>query len=94
MSTFQHPPYLFRKELLKIFGKAGMELIDETIYQYGEIADITEEMKNIDTRCNELKTKFPEKPSIFESYVQNQASEFDVLENKMVGSVMVLKRVQ
>ena len=92
-STFQHPSILPRKELLKQYRRAGMELIDETIGKYGEFMDINNEMDNIAKRCNELKTQYPEKTSLFENYVQNQASEYDILENKMIGSVMVVKKV-
>jgi len=90
-STFQHPSYLFRKDLLKQFEQAGMELMDETVCKYGEMVDIAEEMKNIGIRCNELKAKYPEKSSLFENYAQNQASEYDALENEMGGSIMVCK---
>jgi archaellum component FlaC len=69
-----------------------MELIDETVCKYGEISDIAKEVENLTIRCNELKAKYPEKSSLFESYVQNQASEFNVLENEMEGSIMVLKK--
>jgi hypothetical protein len=89
-SAFQHPPYLFRKELLKQFGQARMELIDEIVDKY---SDYSKEFENIVIRCNELKTKCPEKSSLFENYTKNQASECDVLENKMIVSVMVLKSV-
>ena len=86
-----HPSYMFRKDLLKQFEQAGMELVDETVGQYGEWADIAKEMEKIVARCNELKAKYPEKSSLFENYAQNQASEYDVLENEMSGSIMVLK---
>ncbi|MCL2289483.1 MAG: methyltransferase domain-containing protein [Bacteroidetes bacterium] len=92
-STFQHPPILPRKELLKQFEQAGMELIDETVGEYSEWMDSAKDMENMLIRCNELKTKYPEKSYLFENYLQNQASEYDVLENKMIGSAMVLKRI-
>ena len=91
-NAFQHPPYLSRKELLKQFERAGMELIDEITGNYGEFADIDKEMENITKRCEELKIKYPEKSSLFENYAQNQASEYDILENKITGSVMVVKK--
>jgi len=92
ISTFQHPPYLFRKDLLLQFEQAGMELIDETLCDYGEIADMANEMDNISKRCNELKAKYPEKSYLFENYIQNQATENDILDNELTGSTMVLKR--
>lgn len=90
-STYQHPSYLFRKDLLNQFGHAGMELIDETACNYSEIADMANEMENISIRCNELKTKYSEKSSLFENYAQKQSSENDALENDLTGSTMVLK---
>ena len=93
-STFQHPPILPHKELLQQFEQAGMKLIDETQGSYSEFADSTKEMKYMMARCQELKAKYPEKSSLFDNYVQNQASEYDVLENEMSGSVMVLKTIK
>jgi len=90
-SAFQHPVYSFRRDLLKQFEKAGMELVDETTCKYGEISDIAKEMKDLTARCNELKLRYPEKSSLFDNYVQNQATEFDILETKMEGSIMVLR---
>jgi ubiquinone/menaquinone biosynthesis C-methylase UbiE len=90
--TFQRPALLSRKELLKQFGQAGMKLVDETVLKYGEIADSAQEMERMVKRCSELKTAYPEKSSLFDKYIQNQASEYDMLENKADGSVMVLKR--
>jgi SAM-dependent methyltransferase len=91
---FQHPTYSSRRELLKQFAQAGMDLVDETVCKYGEIADIAKEMENLSARCNELKAKYPEKSSLFDNYARNQAVEFDVLENKMDGSIMVLKKTK
>jgi ubiquinone/menaquinone biosynthesis C-methylase UbiE len=93
-SAFQHPPYLSRKELFKQFEQAGMELIDETVGQYSDFYDSAKDMENIVIRCNELKAKYPEKSSLFENYAQNQASEYDALENEMIGSSMVLRTRQ
>lgn len=90
-SEFQHPPILPRKELLKQFVQAGMELVDETVGQYGEWMDSSKEMDMMQIRCNELKAKYPEKSYLFDNYLQNQDSEYDVLENEMIGSTMVLK---
>lgn len=94
LSTFQHPPLVTRKNLIKQFERAGMELIDETTGKHSEFADAAKDMENIVKRCNELKIKYPEKSSLFENYIQNQASEYDILENKVGGSIMVLKRVK
>jgi len=91
-STLQHPPYLFKKDLLKQFEQAGMELVDETQCDYGEIADMNHEMKNIARRCNELKVKYPEMSTLFENYIQNQATENEALDKVLSGATMVLRR--
>ena len=91
-STFQHPPYLSRTGLLKVFSDAGMELAGETVCKYNEVADMNQELDYITIRCNELKAKYPEKSSLFEQYIRKQASENNALENELGGSVMVLKR--
>ena len=92
LSTVQHSAYLHRHELLKQFGQAGMELVDETTGKYSEYADSTKEMESIRIRCNELKIRYPEKSLLFEKYKQAQIGEYDTLENEITGSVMVVKR--
>jgi len=90
-STFQHPAVLYRRELLKQIGQAGMELIDE--YTGGEdSADYAEQFENLQKRCEELMAKYPEKTSLFENFIQAQADEYDALENKIIGSIMVIKK--
>ena len=91
-SAYKHPVYSFRKDLIEQFEDAGMKVVDESFCKYGEISDIAKEMEDLTRRCNELKAKHPEKAALFDNYIKNQASEFDVLENEMEGSVMVLKK--
>ncbi|MCL2297325.1 MAG: class I SAM-dependent methyltransferase [Proteobacteria bacterium] len=93
-SAFQHPAYLPRTELLAQFSRAGMEWVDESIEKYSEYTNIAKEMDNITIRCNELKEKYPEKALLFENYMQNQTSEYGVLENEMTGAMMVLKKAK
>lgn len=93
-NTFQHPPLVTRKKLLEQFAQAGMKLIDETVGKHSEFADSSEDMESIVKRCNELKLKYPQKVSLFENYIQNQASEYDILENKVDNSIMVLNKIK
>jgi len=95
-STFQHPlvSILSRQELLKQVEQAGMKLIDETAGKHSEFIDSAKEMESIIIRCNELKTKYPEKSYLFENYMQNQINEYDVLDNKVICSVMVMKKFE
>ena len=88
-STFQHPAILPHGTVLAQIEQAGMELIDEcsdieTAYD--------EEFANLQKRCNELILKHPEKRALFENYVQVQTDEYDVLENDVTASIMVLKK--
>jgi len=87
-STFQHPDILSYQEILKQISQAEMELIDKAISKQ---SNITEEFEYLEKRCNELKRKHPEKASIFEKYLQSQADEYNILENKVIGSMMVCK---
>ena len=93
-STTPHPFYLSREELLKQFKLAGMDLIDETADKYSEFVDSAQEIKSLTIRCNELKTKYPDKASLFENYATRQASQANALENETICSVMVLKKAQ
>ena len=88
-STFQHPAILPHREILAQIERVGMELIDE---HTGEETAYSEEFANIEKRCKELIVKYPEKRALFESYIQIQADEYDVLENDVIASTMVLKR--
>ncbi len=87
--NFQHPEILHREKILKQTEQANMEIIDENI---DKTTNSVEEFENLKKRCNELIKKYPEKTSLFENYIQSQAEEYDVLENKIIGSVMVFKR--
>jgi len=97
VNTFSNPKnptyssLLSRKELLKQFSQAGMELIDENT---DKSADFEKEIENITKRCTELKTKHPEKSSLFEKYIQEQVGGYDDLENALLSSVMVVKRMK
>jgi ubiquinone/menaquinone biosynthesis C-methylase UbiE len=92
--TFQHPPLLSRGELLNQFEQAKTKLIDEITVDYNEFIDKDKEMEHIILRCNELKLKYPEKSSLFQNYAKNQDYENDVLQNKVNGSVMVLRGME
>lgn len=89
-STFQHPAVLPYREVLKQVRQAGMELIDECT----EGSDAySEEFENIQRRCRELIAKYPERTALFEGFICAQAGEYDVLENKIIGSIMVVKKI-
>jgi 2-polyprenyl-3-methyl-5-hydroxy-6-metoxy-1,4-benzoquinol methylase len=91
-STFQHPSILPRQELLNQIRQAEMKLVDEVTGKYSDSLDSTKEMEHIAIRCKELKNKYPENSSLFEKYEQDQADEYDALENEMVGAILVVKK--
>lgn len=88
-STFQHPELLYHGELLKQIGQARMELIDEDT---NAPTNSAEQFENLQRRCKELMTKYPERTSLFENYVQAQVSEYEALKNEVISSVMVVKK--
>jgi cyclopropane fatty-acyl-phospholipid synthase-like methyltransferase len=88
-NTFQHPEILSRQDILKQVSLAKMELIDEV---ESKQSNSSEEFENLEKRCKELMRKHTKKASIFENYIQSQAEEYDILENKVIGSIMVFKR--
>jgi cyclopropane fatty-acyl-phospholipid synthase-like methyltransferase len=88
-STFQHHGILSHQELLNQIGQTGMELIDEYI---GKPTNSAEEFENLQKRCKELMTISPEKTDLFENYIQIQAAEYNILENEIICSIMVIKK--
>jgi ubiquinone/menaquinone biosynthesis C-methylase UbiE len=90
-STFQHPAILPRRKLLAQTERAEMELIDD----YTDVAsgeEYTEQFESIQNRCEELIAKYPTKSTLFENYIQIQADEYDMFENDIICSIMVLKK--
>lgn len=89
-STFEHSAVLPYREILNQIGQAEMELIDECTEGANAY---TEEFENLQRRCRELMAKYPDKTTLFEDFIRAQSEEYDVLENEIIGSVMVIKRV-
>ena len=87
-STYEHPSVLPHREVLKQIGQAEMELIDESTEGTDAYA---EEFNNLQKRCRELMAKYPERTMLFEDFIRAQAAEYDVLENDITGSIMVIK---
>ncbi|NLN07807.1 MAG: methyltransferase domain-containing protein, partial [Firmicutes bacterium] len=89
-----NPQYPTREQWLAIFHKTGVKLIEDKIIEDDEIASINnEQLKWIIKRANELKERFSEKASLFDSYIQRQQAECIELENKISGVTMLLKAV-
>jgi SAM-dependent methyltransferase len=81
-----------KSEILEEIRITGMKLIDEALPEKGEIKDSNDFIfENIKNRCNELKGLYPDKSFLFDDYIRNQKEENDILEDKVISSVMVFK---
>jgi predicted DNA-binding protein YlxM (UPF0122 family) len=47
---------------------------------------------NLKQRCQELIEKYPNKQKLFLDYIRKQEIENDVLENKVIGTTLVIKK--
>jgi len=91
-SEFTHPLMVQKKVLLRQIHAAGMKLIEEEIIPSDDIRNSDQVIiESIQKRCMELIRTYPEKQQLFLDYIKNQESENDILENKVIGSTMVIK---
>lgn len=88
-----NPPLIFKKqEILEQIDRAGMQLIEESVFQSDRIKDSNNYLfENLKKRCNELIEQQPNKKQLFLDYIKKQEDENDVLENKIVCSILVIK---
>ena len=94
-SDFIHPLMYKKTEILKQIEKAGMQLVENDIMDKEYIKDSDEYIfENIKRRCNELIEQMPDKQSLFLNYIKKQEIENDILENKVIGTTMVIKKIE
>jgi len=89
----KHPITLEKGELFSQISKAGMYIEQE--YTGNEICikdEFEEQLERIKARCNELIEKYPEKESLFRSYIEKQEVEYQNLENEITCATMVIRR--
>ncbi len=92
-SDYSHPLMLKRSALLQQIDKAGMELVENDVMNRDQIKDADNFIfENLKKRCIELIEKYPDKQNLFLDYIKKQEIENDVLENKVVGTTMVIKK--
>jgi len=92
-SDFTHPSILKWRGILQQIDAAEMQLIDEEVMDRDAVQDSDEWIfSRIQQRCSELADAYPEKKYLFEDYIRKQAEENEVLEKRIVCSVMVIKR--
>ena len=91
-SDFSHPLMFKKSEIMHQIEKAGMELVENDIIDRDDIVDSDDYIfNNLKKRCQELIKKYPNKQRIFLDYIRKQEIENDVLENKVVGTTLVIK---
>lgn len=83
---------LKKEELLHQVDKAGMVICDEIVADQEVFDNNEEDLRSLVQRCEELKVKYPEKVSLFQSYIENQQKEYTTLEQDIVCSIMLIKR--
>jgi hypothetical protein len=88
---YSHPLISQKDVLHELIRESGMRLVDEVIMDKDSINKENERIfSKLHTRCMELINKYPDKRHLFENYIKKQEEENDVLENKIICSVMVI----
>lgn len=84
--------YLTYEQWLKIFIKAEVKLIEAKPANEKDLKNINDKNNQyIINRANELKKKYPEKTTIFDSYINSQLAECNELENEIVAVTWMLR---
>ncbi len=92
-SDFSHPLMFKKSDIINQIEKAGMELVENDIMDRDDIVDSDEYIfNNLKKRCHELIEKYPNKRKLFLDYISKQEFENDVLENKVIGTTLVIKK--
>ena len=92
-SDFNHPLMYKKSDILKQLEKAGMQLVENDIMDRDDIKDSDDYIfDKLKKRCHELIEKFQDKQTLFLNYIKKQEEENDVLENKVIGTTMVIKK--
>jgi ubiquinone/menaquinone biosynthesis C-methylase UbiE len=94
-SDFIHPLMYKKSDILQQLEKAGMQLVEDDIMD-NEYIKYSDDyiFENIKRRCNELIEQYPHKQRLFLNYISKQEVENDVLENKVIGTTMVIKKIE
>jgi ubiquinone/menaquinone biosynthesis C-methylase UbiE len=94
-SGFIHPLMYKKSEILQQLEKAGMHVVENDIMDKEKIKNSDDYIfVNIIRRCNELIEQYPDKQNLFLNYISKQEVENYVLENKVIGTTMVIKKIE
>lgn len=92
-SGFIHPLMYKKSNILQQIERAGMELVENDIMDRDDIVDFDDYIfDNLKMRCQELIEKYLDKRNLFLDYIRKQEIENDVLENKVIGTTLVIKK--
>ncbi|MCF8360584.1 MAG: hypothetical protein K9H26_17655 [Prolixibacteraceae bacterium] len=70
-----------------------MVLVEDDVMNRDDIIESDDYIfENLKKRCVELAQKYPDKKYLFLDYIKKQESENDILENKVIGTTMVIKK--
>ena len=79
----------------EIYNKTNVKLVEEVFVNDDALIDLNREQQDfIVKRAKELIEQYPEKASLFESYIQSQQAECDELENHMTVVTLLLKAIE
>lgn len=93
-SGYVHPKMLKQETIHEQIKASGMKLMDEWSTDKNYIKHTDNYIfDNLKKRCLELMLRYPEKKQLFIDYIKKQEEENDVLENKIICSTMVIKKI-
>jgi cyclopropane fatty-acyl-phospholipid synthase-like methyltransferase len=92
-SHYNHPLMLKFSALMEQVTMAGMEIVENEIMDSENIKESDRYIfDHLKRRCVELIEKFPDKQELFLNYMAKQEIENDVLETKVIGTTMVIRK--
>ena len=93
--NFTHVRLFEKQEILRQAEAAGMLLSDEHIHEKTtELGNsYSEEYENLKKRCHELTQMHPQKAEMFKNYVNKQSEEYQILQNNVICSALVFRKI-
>jgi cyclopropane fatty-acyl-phospholipid synthase-like methyltransferase len=93
-SDYSHPLIQKQSKTIQEIHSAGMQIIEEVIIGKDHIKESDNSIfDNLKKRCLELMALYPHRKDIFMNYIKKQEEENFVLENKVICSTMLIKRI-
>jgi cyclopropane fatty-acyl-phospholipid synthase-like methyltransferase len=94
-SKFTHPLMHKQATILAQIQSVDMELIGKVIADKNKIKDSDNFIiANLEKRCLELVDRYPQKRALFLDYIRKQYEENNVLENDIICSTMVIRKIK